>query len=309
MTGNNEIKIKTKMERAKFMAYETKRRGSYSIVGYANMSVQLLLLEMTVKPTLLASTETWCNVTAKEEALITSHHHEILCIIFGQPKGTSYYGILGETGIWPYKYVIIYKKLMFLHHIIHSSDGRIVKTMVKKQQQLQVTDNNNTTWYAELNNYVRPMNININTNVIEKKLKSEWKKEVKEKLHAAIEKEFHDETKQKTKLRFQRNKSFSMEEYVKTCDAEMVRKIMNLRLNMVECKSNFKNMYTDTTCIVCEHQQETTEHLLECSYYKQFAGNDLEPISEEKLESVEWLVKAARVMDVVQEIRRQHIQR
>ena len=111
--SDNEIKITKKMEKAKFMAYETKRKGAYSQVGRANMSVQLLLLETTLKPTLLSNTETWCNITKKEESQITSHHHKILCVIFGVPKSTPYYGIVGETAIWPYKYVILYKKLMF----------------------------------------------------------------------------------------------------------------------------------------------------------------------------------------------------
>ena len=117
------MKVRKKMEKGKFMAHETKRRGSYTAVGRANMAVQLLLLEVTIKPTLLSNTETWCNITRKEESMITSHHHEILCIIFGVPKSTPYYGIVGETGIWPYKNVILYKKLMFLHHIIHSSSS------------------------------------------------------------------------------------------------------------------------------------------------------------------------------------------
>ena len=160
------------------MAFETKRKGAYNTVGNADMSVQLLLLEVTVKPTLLSNTETWCNITKKEEAMITSHQHEILCIIFNQPRSTPYFGILGETGIWPYKYVVVYKKLMFLHHIIKSSDGRIAKKIVVRQQQMMLKENNDNTWYAELFQRVQPMKIDIELAVVERKTKSGWKKEV-----------------------------------------------------------------------------------------------------------------------------------
>ena len=295
-SGSNEHKIKKKMEKSKYMAYETKRKGSYANVGYADMSVQLLLLEVTIKPTLLANTETWCNITSIEEAMITSHHHQVLCIIFGQSRSTPYFGICGETGIWPYKYVIVYKKLMFLHHIVNSTDERIAKRIVKRQEEMR----NKQTWFSELHERVEPMNIDIDTIKLEGRKKSGWKAEVKEKIYRAIEKEFQRETNIKTKMRFQQGKAFKMEEYVSTCDAEMVGKIMRIRLNMVECKSNYKGQYTDTNCLVC-NQNETTEHLFECEHYRKFTG-----ITELELDSTEWLVKAARMMDTIQEVRMQY---
>ena len=305
-TGNNEIKIQKKMEKANFMAFEVKRRGAYATVGRADMSVQLLLLDTVIKETLLANTETWCNITNKEEAMITSKHHSVLCILFGQPKSTPYFGILGETGIWPYKYIIKYKMLMFLHHIVHSSDDRMAKRIILRQQQMLEEHNKRRTWYFELNEWIEVMKIDISirTKELENKTKSKWKKELKEKLAGAIEREFQDETEQKTKLRFQRNKLFQREEYVQQCNAEMVQRIMKIRLNMVECKSNFKGKYSDTTCLVCD-KEETTEHLFECEHYKQYTGihNELEEL---KMESTEWLIKAARKMDVIQELRLQH---
>ncbi len=306
-TGSNEIKIRKKMEKMKYMGNEVKRMGSYSKVGYADMSVRLWLLETTVKPTLLSNTETWCNISNNEEKLFTTYHHELLCIVFGQWRTTPYYGILGETGIWPYVYTILYKKLMYLHHIIHSGDERIIKKMVIKQQHLQTHDNDDETWYGELSNRVRPMDIDTSPHLVKKKKKSEWKKEIKQKLHKVIEKEFTTETQQKTKLRFQRGKSFKKEEYIEQCDAETCRKIMCLRLNMVQCKSNFKNANEDTSCVVCKANEETTEHLLTCEYYKHFAGEKLKPINRNELESVEWLVEAVKTMEIIQEVRQQNI--
>ena len=303
-TGSNESKIRKKMEKAKFMAHEVRRRGAYTAVGYANMSVQLLLLDMTVKPTLLANTETWCNITSAEEAMITSHHHEVLCILFGQPRSTPYWGILGETGIWPYKYVIIYKKLMFLHHIINSDEDRIARRMAERQEEM-MDENRNGTWYSELWHQVHPMGIATSTEQLREVSKSVWKKEIKKKLGIQIAKEYYEEAQKKTKLRFLRNKQFQMEEYVDVCDAETVARIMKIRLNMVECKMNFKGKYEDTQCLVCD-QQETTEHLLQCEYYKQFTGPHAEVVGKMDKGSKNWLEKAARVMDIIQEIREQH---
>ena len=149
------------------------------------------------------------------------------------------------------------------------------------------------------------MDIDTNTKQLRKWLKSTWKHEIKKKLKIQIEKEFHEEAQQKTKLRFLCDKPFQMEEYIAVCNAETVEKIMKLRLNMVECKMNFKGKYEDTKCYVCD-QQETTEHLFQCEHYKQFTGPQAEVVGELKMESKEWLEKAARVMDIIQEIREQH---
>ena len=118
--GRNEVKIKKKMEKARYMACNVKRMGNFHNVGKADLNVRMLLLETTVKPSLLANVETWCDITTAEEELVTKHHHETLCITFGLKRSTPYYGIIGETGIWPYIHVITYKKLMLLHHFIHS---------------------------------------------------------------------------------------------------------------------------------------------------------------------------------------------
>lgn len=94
------------MEKPKYIACNVKRMGSWESVGAADMKVRMMLLESIVRPTLLSNVETWCGITEKKEKMITKYHHEVLCIIFEQKQSTPYYGIIGETGIWPYKHVI-----------------------------------------------------------------------------------------------------------------------------------------------------------------------------------------------------------
>ena len=59
-------------------------------------------------------------------------------------------------------------------------------------------------------------------------------------------------------------------------------------------------------CVVCG-EKETTEHLLECQYYSTVGGTDIMTIADGEMESTEWLIKAARKMDFIQEIRQQHL--
>jgi hypothetical protein len=111
-TGKNMSKIEKKMEKASFIAAEVKREESYSEVGKADTEVRLLLMETMVKPTLLCNTEAWVNIRKEEMRRINQGHYLVLRKVFEQRENTPYYGILAETGYWPYSYVVIYKKLM-----------------------------------------------------------------------------------------------------------------------------------------------------------------------------------------------------
>ena len=76
--GNNKSKIEGRMEKAKYMAMEAKRMGEVEKMGNADIDVRFVLLEMTIKPSLLANTETWSNITKEEEGMITKGHYQVL---------------------------------------------------------------------------------------------------------------------------------------------------------------------------------------------------------------------------------------
>ena len=141
--GKNGSKIAKKMEKVKYIAGEVKRAGSFDEVGEADTEIRIMLLQTVVKPTLLFSTETWININKEEWRKITAAHYEVIRKIFEQKKNTPYWGILAETGIWPYTHEIVYKRLMFFHHLIHSEEKRITRKMILYQME-QEEDH---TWY------------------------------------------------------------------------------------------------------------------------------------------------------------------
>ena len=304
-SGTNEVKIKKKMEKSKYMALEVKRTGCFANVGRADMMVRMLLLESIIKPSLLANVETWHNITPSEEAIITKHHHKLLCIIFEQKQTTPYYGIIGETGIWPYVHVIVYKKLMFMHLLIHSDDSRLAKQIVEFEQQQKLQG----TWHSELKLKADELNIDISINHVKSNTKSEWKRMVKKKIQTKINAELHEQAEQKTKLRFLKGKTFQCEEYLKVATAAQCRKIMQIRLNMIEVKSNYKNQHQNTTCVGCHQQAETTEHLFQCWKYRELGVHRLTlNKNSEELKSTTWLIEAANAIERLLEIRNKRLE-
>ena len=242
-SGDNNIKIDRKMEKAKFIAYEVKRMGSVKEVGKAAAKVRLMLLESIVKPTLLANTETWCRVGKAEEEKWRKGQYNVLKIVMEQRDGTPYWGIIAETGAWPYKYIVKYKKMMFIQNLLHSSDTRIAKNILLSQSKSKEKN-----YYNEAKEEANEMGIELDVEMLKTKTKSQWKRIVKEKVKERILSEINNES-TNTKMRFIQKKQLQPEEYINKLSMREVSIIMKLKLNMVETKGNFPNKYADRRCI------------------------------------------------------------
>ena len=302
-TGKNMSKIEKKMEKKKFIAAEVKRHGSYTNVGKADTSVRMLMMESLVKPTLLFNTETWINISDAEMKKINQGHYEVLRKVFEQKVSTPYYGILSETGYWPYSYVVIYKRLMYFHHLIHSDERRITRRMVINQIN---GAGKGETWYKGVEKWLTKLQMEKRPEQIEKIKKSAWKKEVKRKMEKVVMEEVDEQRSKLKKLRF--TDAFGRKEYVEKCQMGNVKEIMKLRLNMVELKANFKGKYGDVKCPACGEDDETTEHVIKCKEYKRITNHNVEINENEQfvdlMNDCTWLMKASRAYQQIEETRK-----
>ena len=139
---------------------------------------------------------------------------------------------------------------------------------------------------------------------IEETCKSMWKKMVKGKIEEDIDKVLQQQTNEKTKLRFLRGKTFGKEEYLDKVTSNQCRTIMEIRLNMVDVKMNFKGQYDDTICVGCFQTDETTEHFFECPKYQELTGHKLSlGENHELINSTDWLINAAEQLELLQQTR------
>ena len=78
-----------------------------------------------------------------------------------------------------------------------------------------------------------------------------------------------------TKLRFI-NTSFVQESYITNTTADMCRSIMRVRLNMMKLKSNYKGLGKGGLCPACKAEEETTEHVFNCTTYRRALGSKVQ---------------------------------
>lgn len=292
------------MVKAKYMAYEVKRMGSPRKVGKAATRVRLMLMEVVLKPTLLANTETWCKVGEKEAKEWKKWQYSILRILMEQKTGTPYWGIIAETGSWPYQYIVMYKMFMFTHNLINSDESRIARKILIRQSKLKTVN-----YYNTLKTFADKLEVNMSIKNLQQIKKSQWKTTLKQSINKQILNDIKKETEEKTKMRFVKKESMEPELYVKHLNMKEVSTIMRLKLNMVDTKANFPNG-DDRTCIMCGMAEETTEHLFQCARYRQLTGHNLEWSADgEHWTNLQWLKEAACVVERIEEIRERELKR
>ena len=68
----------------------------------------------------------------------------------------------------------------------------------------------------------------------------------------------------KTKQRTVREGKWGRNEYLATCDSDLVKDIIKIRLHMWELKKKYPQKEEDMKCPICNQKEDTTEHVLEC---------------------------------------------
>ena len=64
-------------------------------------------------------------------------------------------------------------------------------------------------------------------------------------------------------------------EYIKESINGIIKEIMKMRLHMWELKANYGRQNLDNRCLMCQPEEDTTEHALECNKGdKKFNLND-----------------------------------
>ena len=192
--------------------------------------------------------------------------YQILRGMFELPQCTPYWGIIAESGIWPVKYKIEYKKVMLFQNIIQSDDKRLIKEIVEDQ----IREPYGNCWVKGIIEICSKYNISIQE--VRNMSKMALKKEIKIRINDCVEKEIEEKKKVMKKLRF--IEGFNKNQYLKTLGTKDAITILKTRLNMLDIKANFRGKYRDETCDLCETEEDSTEHLFNCEKLKSLLNKD-----------------------------------
>ena len=102
------------------------------------------------------------------------------------------------------------------------------------------------------------------------------------------------------KTRTIQNDKYELKKYIKEVKLEEVKEILKVRLHMTTLPANYRNLWTDPSCPLCNVEEGTSEHYLKCPNVSYIAK--VWEIKEDDLNdtSVEKMVNVAKYMNKVE---------
>ena len=228
--------------------------GPKTQVRKEEVRVKLKLFETCLMPAVLYGMEAWKKLSKAEIQHLEKIQGKVLKWIFSLPIATPYIGLITETRVWSAGQRINYGSLMLNRNIINSSKDKLVKQIMQEQRAQNQLD----IFYGRVRAIAEELNIKLEAAVTMKK--SEWKRTMKDKVQNQIQERVEQEMENKTKLRTVREDKWERQEYIATCDSDLVKDIIKIRLHMGELKNN----YPREEIPHMQAKADTTEHVLEC---------------------------------------------
>ena len=183
---------------------------------------------------------------------------------------------------------------MLYHNIANSEDDRVIKKIL----EVQKTEVRGSTWYADIKNIMEKNGIKKDVNVL---LKSEWKKEVKEKIGSKLEEEIRGKCRKMTKTRTIQDEKYCLKTYLTETTMTDATDILRARLHMTKLTCNFG--LSKHECHLCGKQGKIqTEHYFTQCRRTKYLANIWGTRQEDLKGSVKNLIRATKHLKNVEVI-------
>ena len=293
-SGDYGINITKKTETLQFMISTVKYHAHPKNIGVYAVQARLNLAEVVVIPSILYNIEAYHVYEDHEIANLERVQHKVLIGILELPTTTPYYSLLMETGWWTIRGRIAYRKLMLYHNIITSDNKRVIKKIIKVQEEKR----RSTTWYASVRQEMSTYNIEISP---EESLKSKWKKEVKQKINTKMEQEIREHCRGKTKGRTVIDDEYERKEYLDVLNLEEARKILRMRMHMSKIPGNYKGR-GEGKCTLCQEEKGNMEHYYRCKSVRQLVEvwrtkeDDIRSLDKDRMKAAAHFIEKVEIM-------------
>ena len=114
---------------------------------------------------------------------------------------------------------------------------------------------------------------------IQKMSKNSFKSKVTLAIKREALKYLNDKKSEKSKLKDLFYDELKMQDYLKSSNLQISEKklLFQLRTRMVDVKENFKHAYTEHVCPLCESENDSQQHLLDCVTISKDSSSMIDP--------------------------------
>ena len=271
--GDNKDLIADRVKKGKSVIVNCMALCNEITMGAHHVKVALTLYHSVFVSTLLFNCQAWTNLLKDDMKKLETIQLKYLKRILRAPQSTSNCFVYLELGILPISYIIHIRQLSFLHHILLLQQNDPVRRIYTEQLSLPYEKN----WGNQTQQLLKTHNLqNIDPTTMSG---DTWKKKVKTVITDHAFAKLKEEAKQKTKTKHLEYSKFAPQPYITGLHPKPASTIFKVRSKNIECKINRKSNSTDTSCRLCQAEEETQDHIVNCPVTnKSNLQFDLQPV-------------------------------
>ena len=276
--GTNVDMIDDKVKNAKAAMVNSLALCSELTMGVHLMRATLVMYGSVFLATLLFNCQAWTNLTKTDIKRLETAQIQYLKKAAHAPLSVTNSFTFLEFGVLPASYLIHYRQLTFLYHILKLDNTDPVKVMYHEQKTLPFEKN-----WANHMEYILQL-YGLDCNDIFVLSKSTWKGKAKKAVRDKAFSCLIIDSSNKSKTKKVTYSSYSRQSYLFGYKFEDACTIFKLRSRSVNCKGNQKSSSKSIICRLCKTCDETQQHIINCPAASDGPILDLSVIYEENIQ-------------------------
>ena len=233
-------------------------------LGQYFFQMATLLRQTVFMSSVLLNSEAWVGLTQANISKLEGVDFILLRRILNAPSKTPIPSLFMELGIYPIRFTIMARRILFLHYILNCSSEEMLSKVFWVQEENPLKSD----WVNSVKEDLKFLNLdhyllNDIKNMKKSKLKAIVKSSIKKKAFEYLLKEKD----KKSKMKQLTYKKLEMQEYIKSNKMSFKNKkiLFKLRTRMIPVGYNFGRK---VKCPLCHVGPDNQEHLLSCIIIK-----------------------------------------
>ena len=265
--GSNTKNIEARSNKGKGIVKQIMTILEDIYFGNFQFEIAVILRNSLLINGILTNSEAWYDIKISELETLEKVDEALLRQVLEAPSSTPKEMLYLEMGLLPIRFIILSRRLNFLHDILNESKESLISRFFAAQFANPVKNDWTDTVQGDLESLGLPKIEEVeklNQNIYQKMVKTAVRKEAFKYLLRL--KNGDNQTRGHSKVSHIKYGNFMMQDYLKPnyISIQDAKFLFLVRTRMLNIKANFKNGHADILCIACKQAEETQEHLLKC---------------------------------------------
>ena len=229
-------------------------------LGYFYFEIAKLLRESMLVNGTLFNSEVWYGLTKYNIDKLEDVDKVLLRRVLGTQISTPIESLYLEMGCIPIRFVIMGRRLMFLHYLANLDEEEMLHKFFVAQWEHPV----NNDWTETVKKDMEVLNIKYDLKSLKMMKKEPFKKAVKKCIQSAAFDYLMDLKERHSKMTNIQYSELKKQEYLKSSlvPSHKAKSLFKFRTRMNRVRSNFKQSYGDLSCPLCLVAEDRDDHLL-----------------------------------------------